>query len=77
MEVIFMKDKLNNKKIMTTIFLIFTLIMLLLAFTINDDKLKVIISVINQHKDFFLSLFEIIKTILEILKVYFENNSSS
>lgn len=67
-----MKNKFDNKIFLVTLYFFLIIIISSIAFTINDDKLINIISVINQHKDFLIVFFEIIKTILEIFKVYFE-----
>lgn len=67
-----MKNKFDNKIFLVTLYFFLIIMISSIAFTINDDKLINIISVINQHKDFLIVFFEIIKTILEIFKVYFE-----
>lgn len=67
-----MKNKFDNKIFLVILYFFLIIIISSIAFTINNDKLINIISVINQHKDFLIALFEIIKIILEILKVYFE-----
>lgn len=72
-----MKNKFDNKIFLVILYFFLGITILSIAYAINDDKLKNIISAINQHKDFLIALFEIIKTILEILKVYFDIVSSS